>query len=183
MAEVQFTVLAADHADFEYTMREIASKYPSVTDVRSTSSSSTDAAHVMRERDRLRDEVSALKRESGNAHADALQASYADGVKDGKSEANTEKLYSGNNALYAMLGHDTVQVCMEPGRAPFEFKPQYVTTFCKLPTIDGVTADDVPNYQRELIGTPAHTVGIYGTNMVTKRPMFIVRVDHWTLTT
>lgn len=158
--------------------------------------SMTSALHelsaLMSEAQRARDTTSSTtdykymhSSELESMHVTAFTKGYNEGLRDAQSEHAQERVMAGNNTLPFMLAHDEVMVCMEPGRAPFPFKPMCMTTFGKLPKLLDVPEEDasgkLPNYQRELIGTPPGCVGMYGTNLVTQRPMFIVRVDHWTL--
>jgi hypothetical protein len=175
MAEVHVNIIAHDPSDYERTIRELAQPYIPVEP--GVSASAFHQLHA--ERDRLQNEVSSLKRESGNISADVIEAAYKDGERDAKAEMQQEKASARYDKL-AMLAHTTVLVMLEPGRAPFAFQPKYVTTFGKIPDIE-LDEANVPQYQRELIGTEPNTVGIYGLNMVTRRPMFLVQIDSWTL--
>ena len=67
---------------------------------------------------------------------------------------------------------------------PFPFKALCVTTFERVPQAVRDLGGDphAANHQNELIGTPAQVMGVYGLNLLTNRHMFLVRVDHWTLT-
>lgn len=166
MPKITVTIEGSEINEVMQSGRDTFGLYAPEPVKRDTTSSTTD--HKYMHSSELR-----MIREEGRSEG------YAAGLRDAQSEHAQERVMAGNNTLPFMLAHDEVSVCMEPGRAPFPFKPMCMTTFGKLPSI--YPTGDLPSYQRELIGTPAHCVGIYGTNLVTQRPMFIVRVDHWTL--
>lgn len=172
MAIIEFKLTAENPADFEETMRYFGRLVAPPTSDKplSTTSSATDHRYM---------HSSELELVQQSYYKDGFNAGYKKGSGDATAEAAQERVMSGNNKLAAMLEHNEVMVCLEPNRAPFAFMPLCMTKFRDVPNV--ALARAVPNYQRELIGTPAECVGMYGFNVLTQRHIFFVRCDHWTL--
>jgi hypothetical protein len=171
MAQITLTV-TADNT--EEMLRHVREATGDTLRLQERAIKPADFHRLHAERDRLVTELSVLKRESGDKYADSLQKSYDDGARDARSEMQQELAYKRSaDTLFDMLVFDDVQVTLQPGRAPFHFKPQHVTTIDRCPPIpmhDDSDAGEV---------LASGTVGIFGKNVITRRQMFLTKVHGW----